>query len=123
MAARIYTRTGDGGETSLGDGTRIPKDSPRVRAYGGVDEPSAWVGTARAFTEDALLGKVLEFLQHRLYCCSSALAVAPGTQAPVPVPGQEDIDFLERAVDRFEAATGKLTAFVVPGGGRAAGSG
>ena len=121
MAARIYTRTGDAGETSLGDGIRIPKDSLRVRAYGGVDETSAWVGTARAFTDDPLLQRTLEFLQHRLYCCASALAVAPGSPAPVPAPGKEDIAFLERAVDRFEESTGKLTTFVLPGGGRVAG--
>jgi cob(I)alamin adenosyltransferase len=121
MGSTIYTRTGDAGETSLVDGRRVPKTSPRVEAYGTVDEANSWVGAARAFATDPLLARALEFLQHRLFNCSSNLATPADASATPPRIAAEDVDFLERAIDRFEQTTGPLKNFVVPGGSQAAG--
>jgi cob(I)alamin adenosyltransferase len=120
MPSHIYTRRGDKGYTSLVDGSRVPKDAGRVEAYGTVDEANAWAGAARVFVRHALLDSTLEVLQHRLYNCSSSLATPPGAEIEAPGVSEEDLAFLEQAIDRFEEATGPLTKFVVPGGGRAA---
>jgi len=121
MKSSIYTRSGDAGTTSLVDGRRVSKTDARVAAYGTVDEANSWIGAARAFGNDPLLDRVLEFLQHRFYNCSSNIATPPdGDFEPVTV-APADISFLERAIDRFEEATGPLGGFVLPGGERAAG--
>ena len=121
MAASIYTRTGDSGDTSLADGSRVPKTAPRVEAYGTVDEANSWVGFARSFVTDSMLDGCLEFLQHRLYNCSSNLAVPPGASLATPSIQPGDVDFLERAIDRFEQTSGEIKGFVLPGGCRQAG--
>jgi cob(I)alamin adenosyltransferase len=117
----IYTRTGDRGETSLSDGTRVSKTDLRVEAYGTVDEANSWVGAAVAFAEDAYLRSVLEFLQHRLYNCSSNVATPPGAAHVPPGITAEDVAALEQAIDRLEARAGAIRCFVLPGGTRAAG--
>ncbi len=121
MTSKIYTRRGDKGQTSLIDGTRVPKDSQRVAAYGTVDEANSWVGLARANCSDPLLDRVLELVQHRLYNCSSNLATPPGSGIAPTAVSQADVDFLERAIDRLEERAGSLDHFVLPGGTVAAG--
>lgn len=121
MSSSIYTRTGDKGQTSLADGSRVDKTAARVEAYGTVDEANSWVGAARSFCGDELLDRVLEFLQHRLYNCSSNVATPPtGELEPVTVSA-DDVALLERAIDRFEERSGRIAGFVLPGGGRVAG--
>jgi cob(I)alamin adenosyltransferase len=114
----IYTRTGDEGQTSLGDGSRVPKSSGRVEAYGTVDEANSLVGLARSGVSDEKLDAVLHFLQQRLFNCSSSLAMPRvlGEDSAHHVR-QEDINVLERAIDVFSAASGPLDHFVVPAGG------
>ena len=120
MGSSIYTRTGDAGTTSLADGTRIPKDSLRVTAYGTVDEANSWIGIAAAHVEDRLLKETLTFLQHRFFNCSSNVATPPGASfAPTKI-AESDVAFLEQAIDRFEERTGKIDRFIVPGGTKAA---
>jgi cob(I)alamin adenosyltransferase len=114
--APIYTRTGDRGTTSLVDGSRVGKDALRVEAYGTVDEANSWVGAARAHTADPLLASCLEFLQHRLYNCSSNLATPPGGEITPPLIAEGDVAWLEQAIDRFEERSGAIGGFVVPGG-------
>jgi cob(I)alamin adenosyltransferase len=121
MGSGIYTRTGDKGETSLVDGSRTPKNSPRVEAYGTVDEANSWIGAARAFATDPVLARALEFLQHRFFNCSSNLATPPGAGIEPPTIAPDDVEFLERTIDLFEERTGPLRHFVLPGGTRAAG--
>jgi len=121
MKSSIYTRTGDKGQTSLADGSRVEKISARVEAYGTVDEANSWVGAARAFSDDPLLGDVLEFLQHRLYNCSSNTATPPGAGIASTTVSDDDVRFLERAIDRLEERAGTITGFVLPGGSRPAG--
>jgi len=116
----IYTGGGDGGTTSLAKGGRVPKDDPRVEAYGSVDEACSVVGAARALAEDQLIRDVLSFVQNRLYRYAGMLAVAPaagGVQdASIAARTDEDVVFLERAIDRFETSTGPLDQFILPGG-------
>ncbi len=121
MSSRLYTRTGDKGSTSLLDGSRVSKDSLRVEVYGTVDEATSWVGAARAFMADKLLESMLEFLQHRLYNCSSNLAAPPGVEFDLPVISQHDVDWLENAMDFLQERTGELKSFVLPTGCKAAG--
>ena len=75
--SRIYTRTGDQGTTSLVDGSRVPKDALRVEAYGTLDEANSWLGVVVSQVEDRAVRAPLVFPQHRLYNCSSNVAVPP----------------------------------------------
>jgi cob(I)alamin adenosyltransferase len=114
----IYTRSGDGGETSLGNGTRVSKSSARVEAYGSVDEAGCAIGAARAAVTDPTIGDLLRFLQQRLMNCASALA-SPGVPG-APAIEQADVDALESAIDRFVTRTGPFTGFVLESGSQAA---
>jgi len=118
---KIYTRTGDEGETSLMGGGRVAKDHLRVAAYGDVDETNAAIGlvrsTAPADFEDALLGDV----QRDLFAIGGALATPEPERLK---PRQRDkvvidagrVEALERAIDACDAELAPLTAFVLPGG-------
>jgi cob(I)alamin adenosyltransferase len=113
----IYTRRGDAGDTSLADGSRLSKASPRVEAYGTVDEANCAIGFARATVSDQPLDDVLHFAQQRLFNCSSSLATPIEHRRPeTPVIAAEDIAFLEQAVDRFQERSGSLDHFVIEAG-------
>ena len=116
MKGSIYTRTGDKGETSLADGTRVPKDALRVEAYGTIDECNSWVGVALSCTDYPLLRESLGFLQHRLFNCSSNIA-APKRAKGVPRVSKADIEYLEQTIDRFEHKSGPIENFILPAGG------
>ncbi len=116
MSSSIYTRGGDKGQTSLASGERVPKDAPRVEAYGTVDEANSWIGVARVRTEDPLLDRALEMVQHRLFNCSSNLATPPGAAFEPARIAAEDVAWLEQAIDRFEQKSGAISSFVLPGG-------
>ena len=111
----LYTRRGDNGETSLGDGSRTPKASPRVEAYGSVDEACCAVGLARAAVTDADMQADLGFLQQRLMNCASALATPTPVDAAPTVDGA-DVAVLESAIDRWAERTGPWSGFVLPSG-------
>lgn len=121
---KIYTRKGDRGETSLVGGDRVPKNSVRVEAYGTVDEVNSCVGHARAALEVAVadelqLDRMLDFVQHRLFDCSSLLATPSAVRASrpaTPAVGAEDVELLERWIDELTAAIGEIDHFVLPGG-------
>jgi len=121
MGSSIYTRTGDRGTTSLVDGTRTPKESTRVEAYGAVDEANSWVGAARAFVEDTHLDRILEFLQHKFYNCSSNIATPAGAGIEPVKIHPSDVQTLERSIDVLEERSGPIAGFVLPGGVRSAG--
>ncbi|HEY8505623.1 MAG TPA: cob(I)yrinic acid a,c-diamide adenosyltransferase [Gemmataceae bacterium] len=122
--SRIYTRTGDAGQTSLGDGGRRPKDDPRVEAYGQVDELNAVLGLALAAAPDMPEAGLLKGIQNDLFDLGADLCVPP-SDAPKPgpelrvVPGQ--VVRLEEAIDRLNAGLPPLKSFVLPGGSAAAG--
>jgi cob(I)alamin adenosyltransferase len=114
---RIYTRTGDLGETGLAGGGRARKSDPRIAALGEVDEANAALGVARTHTgADEALDPLLERLQHRLFDLGADLA-SPGAQGRIV---QAHVDALETAIDRLEQDIAPLRAFILPGGTAAA---
>ncbi|MHA1153737.1 MAG: cob(I)yrinic acid a,c-diamide adenosyltransferase [Alphaproteobacteria bacterium] len=122
---RIYTRGGDGGQTSLGDGARVPKHDPRVAAYGSVDEANAAIGLARLHAEgalDAMLGRV----QNDLFDLGADLCrpeSASGGSDPARSAlriNAAQVARLEAEIDAVNAKLTDLTSFVLPGGTPAA---
>jgi len=116
--ARIYTRTGDKGETGLVGGTRVPKDSVRVDAYGNVDELNSALGLVRAHLTDKELDELLAEIQVDLFVIGADLASAPDAQQRnIPRISRERIMAMEKTIDRFEIELAPLKAFILPGGG------
>ncbi len=116
---KIYTKTGDAGETGLFGGGRVPKYAPRVEAYGCIDELNSLLGMARASSEAASFDATLARLQEELLRVGAVLATAEGHESALPAglrPGRAAARWLERAIDRAEAELPRLTAFVLPGG-------
>ena len=117
--ARIYTRAGDQGETGLVDGTRVPKNDPRVAAYGEVDELNAFLGLVRARKPDADIDALLEQIQRDLFALGARLADPRGTTTSGPGKaelGAADVTRLEKAIDRLETELPPLRRFILPGG-------
>ena len=118
---RIYTRAGDAGETSLGDGTRVPKNDPRVAAYGAVDELNSVVGFALAGQMPDTFRALLEVVQNDLFDVGADLSVPPGDEGRERLrvaPAQ--VEALERGCDDVNAGLEPLRSFVLPGGTEAA---
>ena len=124
---RVYTRAGDAGETALVGGRRVPKDSPRIEAYGTIDELNSIVGLARAFNAPKLkrgkkhrrLDEILRRIQNELFDLGADLSV------PYRVPDrlrvtQELIEGLEALCDSFNEPLPELKSFVLPGGTKVA---
>ncbi|HYC05224.1 MAG TPA: cob(I)yrinic acid a,c-diamide adenosyltransferase [Azospirillaceae bacterium] len=120
---RIYTRGGDKGETSLGDGTRVPKHALRVEAYGTVDEANATVGMARLHTSgDPETDAMLMRIQNDLFDLGADLCT-PEEENPKYPPlriVEAQVDRLEREIDAMNAALAPLNSFILPGGSPAA---
>jgi cob(I)alamin adenosyltransferase len=117
---RIYTRLGDGGETHLGDMSRVPKTHPRIEAYGAVDELNAQIGLAR--TADDLperYGAWLARVQNDLFDVGADLAVPPGGERERLRVRAEQTAWLEQACDEVNETLEPLRSFVLPGGTRA----
>jgi cob(I)alamin adenosyltransferase len=121
--SRIYTRTGDQGDTALGDGTRVPKDHPRVAAYGGVDELNAVLGLLGALRPEPAEAELLRGIQNDLFDVGADLCVPPppGEAAGARLRVRpEQSARLEAAIDRLNAGLAPLSSFVLPGGQPAA---
>ena len=116
---RIYTRGGDAGETSLGDGSRVSKLDPRIAAYGAVDELNAAVGAVLAGESPDELREVLTRVQNELFDVGADLSVPWGVEGRLRVE-QALVDRLEQDCDRFNAELPELKSFVLPGGTEAA---
>ena len=118
---RIYTRGGDAGQTSLGDGARVPKHDPRVAAFGTVDEANAAIGVARLHTTgdaDAMLGRI----QNDLFDLGADLCT-PEEENPAYPPlrmTEAQVERLEREIDAMNETLAPLISFVLPGGSAAA---
>ena len=116
--SRIYTRTGDDGTTGLGDGTRVPKEHPRVEAYGSVDEASSAIGMLLAVPGlPTAVSECLVEVQHELFDLGGELCI-PGHRAIT----DEHVTRLEHALDGFNEPLPPLKDFILPGGGAAAGA-
>ncbi|WP_207456651.1 cob(I)yrinic acid a,c-diamide adenosyltransferase [Azospirillum sp. SYSU D00513] len=116
---RIYTRGGDKGETSLGDGTRVPKHDLRVEAYGTVDEANAVIGIARLHGADRPdLDAMLARIQNDLFDLGADLCTpeSPDPKYPPLRIVEAQVDRLEREIDALNAELSPLTSFVLPGG-------
>ena len=124
---RIYTRTGDTGETALASGERVPKDALRIECYGTVDELNAWIGLARQTATELTaqapaLGELCASLlriQHELFNLGSVLSTLPEKLGPrQPRIAEAEVAALEVEIDRATAQLKPLTSFVLPGGSR-----
>ncbi len=113
---RIYTRGGDRGETSLGDGSRTTKLDGRIGAFGTVDELNSHLGTVLAARPPQPMTVVLERIQNELFDVGADLSVPYGAGGARLRVEQASIDALERACDSFNAALPELRSFVLPGG-------
>ena len=117
--SKIYTRTGDDGSTGLGDGKRTAKDSPRVEAYGTVDELNSVIGVVIAELQraetDARLARLLLDIQHHLFDLGGELCI-PGSEMIT----DGHIDRLESELDRLNESLPVLKEFILPGGSPAA---
>lgn len=111
---RVYTKTGDKGETSLVGGARARKDSARVAAYGDVDELNSSIGVARAFCADGEITSLLAEIQNHLFVLGSGLASPKGVDAPSI--GEEHIRKLEIWIDSFLDGMEPLKEFILPAG-------
>ncbi len=127
---RVYTRTGDKGDTALVGGRRVPKDSARIEAYGAIDELNAVVGLARAFNAENLkrgkkyrwLDETLRRLQNELFDLGSELATPEdAVYEGMFRVGEAQVTALERLMDEGQKSLAPLTSFVLPGGGRVGG--
>jgi cob(I)alamin adenosyltransferase len=124
---RVYTRAGDKGETGLVGGKRVPKDSPRIEAYGTIDELNSIVGLARVFNEEKLsegeahrfLDSVLRQIEDELFDLGSELATPPDFfQEGMYRVGEREVKKLEQIMDECQKELEPLKSFVLPGGGR-----
>jgi cob(I)alamin adenosyltransferase len=127
---RVYTRTGDAGDTALVGGRRVAKDSPRIEAYGTIDELNAVIGLARVFNAEQLrrgtahrwLDEVLRKLQNELFDLGSELATpADAAYEGMFRVGAAEVTALERLMDQCQKDLAPLKSFILPGGGRVSG--
>jgi cob(I)alamin adenosyltransferase len=117
---KIYTKTGDTGETGLFAGPRVSKDDPRIEAYGTVDELNAAIGLARAERLPLEVEQTLERVQSELFSVGAELATPDPAAHGVQLTTDAMITALERAIDNLEAGVPPLKHFILPAGTRAA---
>jgi cob(I)alamin adenosyltransferase len=126
---KVYTRTGDKGETALVGGKRVPKDCPRIEAYGTIDELNAVLGLARAFNEERLtagdahryLDQVLRQIQDELFDLGSELATPDDfTYDGMYRVSENEVKRLEKLIDQCQKELEPLKSFILPGGGKIA---
>lgn len=121
---KIYTRTGDKGDTSLFGGERVKKAHPRIDAYGTVDEANALIGTARAHLEDEpgaeRLQPLLQRLQEEMFVVGGDLATPKGAKPAIERIGEDHVDALEADIDALSEDVSPLKNFILPGGTTAA---
>lgn len=116
MPFRIYTKTGDAGQTALFGGRRVSKSALRVDAYGTVDELNSFVGLLRDSLENASIRESLKEIQHRLFSIGAHLASDPDKTPPSPDLVPQDILALEQAMDIMDDHLPALKNFILPGG-------
>ncbi len=120
---KIYTRTGDKGKTSLGDGTRVSKEDFRVDAYGTIDEANSVIGLARTRTKNAeliLLDNILATIQNELFDLGAELSIPPSKENNLLIEKTKitnsQIDRIENEIDQLNVNLKDLDSFVLPGG-------
>lgn len=120
---KVYTKTGDAGETGLGGGQRVAKDCARIEAYGTVDELNSTLGVALAHLQDAQVRGWLEAVQHHLFDLGGDLCILEPDKERFGMPAfpAERVAWLERVLDEASAELPPLAEFILPGGDLAAG--
>ena len=114
---KIYTKSGDKGETSLLGGKRVSKSHPRVEAYGNIDELNSLIGLIRSMTDDKQVTDILLKVQNNLYHIGSLVACDSCKQQDKLIHVNEaDIEYLEKEIDNITNTLPALTAFIIPGG-------
>lgn len=118
MAIKIYTKTGDAGKTSLIGGTKVPKSHIRIDSYGTIDELNSFIGMVRDQLSDMHSKDVLKEIQDRLFTIGSSLACDPEKEPLMKIPDlkEEDINFLEREIDKMNEVLPPMKNFILPGG-------
>ncbi len=119
---KIYTKTGDLGDTGLFGGPRVRKDDPRIAAYGAVDELNATLGLVRCEALPADVDTLLERVQNQLFDLGAELATPDPMAFGLRIIGEVQIAALEQAIDTHEATLEPLKQFILPAGTRAAAS-
>lgn len=117
---RIYTHTGDQGETGLLGGPRVAKDAARVEVCGALDELNSAIGLARCEPLGAEIDQLLEEVQHELFSVGAEVAASETAAARFRTIEPRHVDRLERAIDRFDATLAPLGGFILPAGVRGA---
>lgn len=119
---KIYTKTGDKGETSLIGGTRVWKNNPRIEAYGTIDELNSHLGLLTTYPLQKSDIEFLQQIQHKLFSIGSYLAtdLSRTDLKSASILSEEDVVSLEEAIDRMDATLPELKNFVLPGGSAAA---
>ena len=114
---KIYTKTGDIGETSLFGGRRVLKSELRIETYGTVDELNSWIGLLRDVQTDNATKDLLKEIQDRLFTLGATLAADPdNSKLKTPDLHEADIELLEKAIDKMDEELEPLRNFVLPGG-------
>ena len=116
MAFKIYTKTGDKGETSLFGGKRLPKSHIRIDAYGTVDELNSHIGLLRDVVENQEIRTVLKEIQDRLFTIGANLASDPDKEMTTPDILESDVELLEKQIDKMNDNLPSLKSFILPGG-------
>ena len=118
MAFKIYTKTGDQGQTGLLGGTKVPKSHIRIETYGTVDELNSYLGLVGDLLQDTAGKQSLKIVQDRLFAMGSHLARDPEKDTGIQLPDltEEDVRFLEEQIDAMEESLPPMKNFILPGG-------
>jgi cob(I)alamin adenosyltransferase len=118
MATKIYTKTGDAGNTSLIGGTKVPKSHIRISAYGTVDELNAFIGLLNDQLSDIHSREMLREIQDRLFTIGSSLACDPEKEIAMQIPDlkESDVLLLEKEIDAMNEKLPEMKSFILPGG-------
>lgn len=111
---KIYTKTGDTGQTSLVGGTRVSKDNAQIEAYGTIDELNSAIGIVASYNE--VYSNFLQEIQHKLFNIGSILAAEDDLEFELPSIEEGDITILEKEIDRLNDGLPRLKNFILPGG-------
>ncbi|NLR94990.1 MULTISPECIES: cob(I)yrinic acid a,c-diamide adenosyltransferase [Flammeovirga] len=114
---KVYTKTGDKGETSLFGGKRVPKDHIRIEAYGTIDELNSYIGLIRDQSVNNKRSDILKEIQDRLFTIGAEMAADPDKPSlKKPDLYEQDIELLEKAIDQMDRSLSPLKYFILPGG-------
>lgn len=118
MASKIYTKTGDLGKTSLIGGTKVPKSHIRIETYGTVDELNSYIGLLSDYLNNPEIKTFLKEIQDRLFTIGSSLACDPEKEPLMKIPDlkEEDVELLEKEIDKMNEQLPVMKNFILPGG-------